>query len=92
MGSIPNGSAPLQACARLIFILRYRAAPGRRKFPSLALSSRTPLLPLGPFLPGWLGAPAAGPRFQGRGGAGGGVQTRAFRPYRESAGGRWGSL
>jgi hypothetical protein len=32
MGSIPNGSAPLQACARLIFILRYRAAPGRRKF------------------------------------------------------------
>ena len=27
MGSIPNGSAPLQACARQIFKLRYRAAP-----------------------------------------------------------------
>jgi hypothetical protein len=27
MGSIPNGSAPLQACARQISKLRYRAAP-----------------------------------------------------------------
>ena len=37
MGSIPNGSAPLQACARQIFdscsrILWFWAAPGRRKF------------------------------------------------------------
>ncbi len=38
MGSIPNGSAPLQACARPIFILRYRAAPGRRKFSTLTMS------------------------------------------------------
>ena len=39
MGSIPNGSAPLQACARLIFILRYRAAPGRRKFLRYAMDA-----------------------------------------------------
>jgi hypothetical protein len=32
MGSIPNGSAPLQACARQIFYSRFRAALGRRKF------------------------------------------------------------
>jgi hypothetical protein len=34
MGSIPNGSAPLQACARQIFYSLFRAAPGRRKFKS----------------------------------------------------------
>ena len=27
MGSIPNGSAPLQACARQIYKLHYQAAP-----------------------------------------------------------------
>jgi hypothetical protein len=32
MGSIPNGSAPLQACARQIFKLRYRAAPEGASF------------------------------------------------------------
>ena len=45
MGSIPNGSAPLQACARLIFILRYRAAPGRRKFVVDSFSSNYPGAP-----------------------------------------------
>jgi hypothetical protein len=40
MGSIPNGSAPLQACARQIFkscfrISCFRAALGRRKFANI---------------------------------------------------------
>ncbi len=34
MGSIPNGSAPLQACARQNFYSRFRAALGRRKLVS----------------------------------------------------------
>jgi hypothetical protein len=34
MGSIPNGSAPLQACARQIVYSCFRAALGRRKFIS----------------------------------------------------------
>ena len=46
MGSIPNGSAPLQACARLIFILRYRAAPEGASFQCLPkiIMDHTPVI------------------------------------------------
>ncbi len=43
MGSIPNGSAPLQACARLIFFSRFRAALGRRKFGIMFAMTLSPI-------------------------------------------------